>query len=293
MPKVTTRDRVATLGAFSPLVRRVATIGQIAGYVDIHAHVLPGIDDGPDELEQSLEMLRAAADSGIATIAATPHLRPDFPDVRVRELADRCRALRGAIEREKIPIRLVGGAEVSIVWAVDASDEELALASYDERGADLLIETPPRRFVGIDRFLEGLREKGYRITLGHPERSIDFARDDAPLRELVAQGVLLQVNAGSLLGSDSGAHIQRLARHLVEEGLVHTIASDGHRGTVWRPVTSLPEAVGVASSLVGTERARWMAAGAPAAIVDGSALPHAPPMLLTPERRRLFGRGER
>jgi protein-tyrosine phosphatase len=257
------------------------------GYVDIHAHVLPGIDDGPDDLEQALAMLRAAAESGTATIAATPHLRPDFPDVHVSELADRCQGVRERSEREQIPIALVSGAEVSVVWAVDASDEQLVLASYGQRGTDLLIETPTTKLVGLDRFLDQLRTKGYRVTLGHPERSVDFQRNDTPLRELVSQGVLLQVNADSLVGTGAG-RIRRFARHLVSEGLAHAIASDGHRGTAWRPVTRLADAVAAAAELVGPERARWMAKTAPAEILGGIELSPAPPIIQQRKRRRLF-----
>ena len=72
---------------------------RIDGYVDIHAHVLPGIDDGPADLDGSLAMSRSAAESGIATIVATPHLRSDFPAVRVDQLAERCEALRETIGR--------------------------------------------------------------------------------------------------------------------------------------------------------------------------------------------------
>jgi protein-tyrosine phosphatase len=254
--------------------------------------VLPGIDDGPDDLEQSLTMLRAAAESGTGTIAATPHLRPDFPDVHVHELADRCQMVREASARAGIPIRLVSGAEVSVLWALDAGDEELALASYGQRGTDLLIETPTR-LLGLDRFLYQLRAKGYRVTLGHPERSLDFQRDDAPLRELVAHGVLLEVNADSVLGSDQDGRTQRFARHLMTEGLAHALASDGHRGATWRPVTKLAEALDAAAELVGSERAQWMATLAPTAIVAGSELPSAPPVIQPPKRRRLFGRGGR
>lgn len=252
--------------------------------------MLPGIDDGPEDLERSLELLRAAADSGTATIAATPHLRPDFPDVHVDELADRCATVREAIERERISIRLVSGAEVSVVWAADASDEELGLASYDQRRTDLLIETPNMMPVGIDRFVHGLAEKGYRITLGHAERSLDFQRDDAALRELVNQGVLVQVNADSLLSAHSSRRLREFARHLMCEGLAHVIASDGHRGSSWRPVTRLAEAVEAAAELVGPTRARWMTAEAPATILRGAELPPAPPVVLQPKRRTLFGR---
>ena len=110
------------------------------GYVDIHAHVLPGIDDGPADMEDALQMLKAAAGCGISTIAATPHVRADFPDVHVAELAGRCQAVRDRIAAEDLGIEVVCGAEVSLVWAVDASDEQLRLVTYGQRGTDVLIE---------------------------------------------------------------------------------------------------------------------------------------------------------
>ena len=267
----------------------------MGAFVDIHAHLLPGIDDGPGDLEQSLEMARAAVESGISTIASTPHLRSDFPDVHVRELADRCQALRDTLDSAGIPLELASGAEVSLTWAIEASDEELKLASYGQRGTDLLIETPSVNAVGVDRFLYTLRAKGYRLTLGHPERSVDFQRDPAILHALVDQGVFLQVNADSLLGPGGGDRgVKRLARELLTGGIAHVIASDGHRGSRWRPVTRLPEAVQAAAELVGADRAEWMAKAAPAAIISGDDLPDAPPV--TPparQRRRLFGIGRR
>jgi protein-tyrosine phosphatase len=84
------------------------------GFVDIHAHVLPGIDDGPADLDGALALLRAAEGCGITTLAATPHVRSDFPDVYLEELAARVQALREEAERESIGVRLVGGAEVSL-----------------------------------------------------------------------------------------------------------------------------------------------------------------------------------
>src|SRR5581483_9388963 len=112
--------------------------GHVGGYVDIHAHVLPGIDDGPSDLAEAIAMARAAADSGITTIAATPHLHPGFPDVHIHEIAERCQELREAIDREQIQLNVVSGAEVSLMWAFDASDEDLRLASYGQRGTALL-----------------------------------------------------------------------------------------------------------------------------------------------------------
>lgn len=256
----------------------------MSGYVDIHAHVLHGIDDGPSELPDALAMLRAAALSGTATIVATPHVRSDFPDVGVHQLANRCAELRANLVREGIDIELVCGAEVALSWAIDADDEELRLASYGQRGTDLLIETPPTITAGLETLLNELRMRGFRITLAHPERSREFQADDRPLRELVADGVLLQLNASSLLASDHASRSRRLGRQLCSEGLVHALASDGHRADGWRPVTQLSRAIPAASELVGAERAQWMAELAPAAIIEAAQLPDPPP--LAPPRRR-------
>jgi protein-tyrosine phosphatase len=257
----------------------------MSGYVDIHAHVLPGIDDGPAELEGALEMLRAAAVSGTSTIVATPHIRGDFPDVQVSELAGRCQELRERIAGERLGIELVSGAEVSLVWAVDASDEELKLVTYGQRGTDVLIETPLTTTAGLDTLLYELRVRGLRVTLAHPERSREFQRDPSPLSDLAARGILLQVNADSLLGNPRRSATAKLGAALCRDGLAHALASDGHRAQAWRPVSRLPEAVRAASELVGPERAQWLASDAPAAIVAGRELPEPPPVV--GGRRRL------
>ncbi len=263
----------------------------MAGYVDIHVHLLPGIDDGPRDLDGALALARAAVAAGTTTIAATPHLRSDFPDVHVDELADRCQAVRDALKREGIDLQVVGGAEVSLTWALDASADELRLASYDQRGTDLLIETPLSTVVGIDRLLHELRASGYRITLAHPERSHQLDRHDSLVHALIDQGVLLQVNAESLIGPAARSGPRRLARRLCAEGVAHVIASDGHRGERWRPVTELPESAGAASDLMGPARAEWMMSGAPAAILAGRDLP-APPEIVPSRTRwgRIFSR---
>jgi protein-tyrosine phosphatase len=198
--------------------------------------------------------------------------------VHLDELADRCQEVRQALEREGIPVRVIGGAEVSLSWALEASQDELRLASYDQLGADLLIETPSANVIGIDRLLYELRAAGYRITLAHPERNHQFTRHASLLETLLDQGVLLQINAESLLGPSSRSGPRRFARQLCEQGLAHVIASDGHRAARWRPVTELPESFGAASGLVGQARAEWMMSDAPWAIVTGAELPEAPPL---------------
>jgi protein-tyrosine phosphatase len=258
----------------------------VLGYVDVHAHALPGIDDGPCDAEEAIAMVRAAATMGIGTLAVTPHLRADFPDVHVDELDRRCRALREAVAREGIEIEVVCGAEVSLVWALEASDEDLALATYGQRGTDLLIETPTFDVVGFESRLNQLRAKGLRVTLAHPERNVEFQRAPSRLADLVQDGVLLQVNAETLLGTGRRSDAHRLGQYLCAEGLAHTLASDGHRATGWRPVTCLAKAARVATALVGPDRAHWMTHAAPEAIIAGGAVPDAPEGL---NRRRRHG----
>src|SRR6516165_5195396 len=98
--------------------------------VDIHSHVLPGIDDGAPDVDEAVAMARAAAGAGTATLVATPHVRADFPGVHVDELADRCEQLRDAIAQAGVELEIVCGAEVSLAWALDAGDAELRMASY-------------------------------------------------------------------------------------------------------------------------------------------------------------------
>jgi protein-tyrosine phosphatase len=242
--------------------------------VDIHAHLLPGIDDGPAATEAAVEMARAAACTGTRALAATPHLRVDFPAVRVGELHLRCEQMRNELAAAGIDLKIVSGAEASLMWALEASDEELAQATYGQRGTDLLVETPTDVSM-LEEMLYRVRLRGVRVVLAHPERSEAFKQNPKRVERLGEQGVLLQVNADALLSPRSGT-TRRLAEHLCRENLAHVIASDGHRAAQWRPVTCLSSGVQALSRLVGEARALWMARDVPAAILAGAELP-APP----------------
>ena len=165
------------------------------------------------------------------------------------------------------------GAEVSLVWALEASDDELALATYGQRGTDLLIETPTFDVVGLESLLYQLRAKGLRVTLAHPERNAEFQRDASRLIDLAhrrgpASGEC-RVPARRRRRSDA----DRLGRYLCSEGLAHALASDGHRAAGWRPVTCLAKACAAAVALVGPDRAHWMTHAAPEAIIAGAGCP--------------------
>lgn len=262
----------------------------LRGYVDIHAHVLPGIDDGPPDLDSAIAMVRAAADVGITRLAATPHLRSDFPDVHIEELAARGQMMRDAIDAAGIPVELIVGAEVSLVWALEASDEQLKQATYDQRGTDLLLETPLGTVSGLDRLLYELRLRGFRLTLAHPERNPEFQEDPGLLEELVQQSVFLQINAGSVadLGRRTGA--RRLAERLCRDGLAHVLASDGHRADGPRSITKIARGADALTELVGADRAAWMLGAVPQALTTDEPVPDPPPITRRRSKGWLFKR---
>lgn len=239
--------------------------------IDLHFHILPGIDDGPPDLSESLELARAAQADGIQIVAATPHLRDDHPLVRPEELAERCSRVNEALAEARIALEVLPAGELDVLWVHGATPKQLRLASYGQRGTDLLLETPYGALgPAFDAALERAWSLGYRVLLAHPERNREFQRSPMRLAELVARGVLIQVSAGSL--TDRPRSLARaLALQLVERRLAHVIASDAHAATRMRPPNL---AAGVAAaSAIDPVLARWMVVDAPLAILSGTSLP--------------------
>lgn len=249
--------------------------------IDLHSHVLAGIDDGPSDLAESLAFARAAGAQGTTLLAATPHVRSDFPLVRVEEVAERCEELNQRLPQERDMV-VVPGAEVDIFWAQSASDEELRLASFGQHGTDLLIETPygllPDSFEDL---LFRITVRGYRILLAHPERNPTFQRDPERLRELVTRGVLIQITLPSVVSRERGSRPRKLAFALVREGLAHNLASDSHSSGSWRP-PALRAGVRALGEFAPAY-AEWMVTDAAAAILEGDGLPQ-PPRSEAPRR---------
>jgi protein-tyrosine phosphatase len=243
--------------------------------IDIHFHLLPGIDDGPSTMDEALKLARAARREGVSTVAATPHLRADHPLVKPTELAGRVAELDRRLVEEAIDLRVVAGGEVDIFWAHDASDEDLRLVSYDQAGSDLLVETPYGYLSEVfEELVTRVRGRGFRVTLAHPERNPTLRRDPSRLAMLVTQGVLVQLNTGSLIRGAADRETRKFAVTLVREGLAHVLASDSHhiRGGRSPNLAGGVEAV----ERVAPGRALWMAREAPAAILEGANLPPAP-----------------
>lgn len=230
--------------------------------VEVHFHLLPGVDDGPTDMAEALDLARAALDDGSGAVVATPHVRADAV-ADVLALPERVRELRAALLAARLDLQVHCGGELDHGLAARLSQRELETVAQGPPGARwLLVETP---FEGTGEDFHAttaeLRARGFGILLGHPERSADAILDAGRgLRRELAEGALIQVTAASLSGGH-GDDARRAAFGLLAEGLVALISSDAHGPS--RP-PDLTRARHVLSRQLGDEPlARALTVGAP------------------------------
>jgi protein-tyrosine phosphatase len=253
--------------------------------IDLHCHVLPGVDDGPETLDDTLDLCRAAVAAGTRTVVATPHVSWDWPGVTSHVVREGVERVKAALREHSIDLEVLPGAEVAMTRAGDLPDDELVALRLGG-GPYLLVECPySPASAGFESILAALAERGHRILLAHPERCPAFHRDPALLSSFVDAGMLTSLTAGAFAGR-FGRDVERFARKLVADELVHDIASDGHGAGMGRPPSIGPE---LADAGFG-ERAQWHAEAVPRAILDGTPLPPAPPLPEPPPRKRLLDR---
>jgi len=216
--------------------------------VELHFHALPGVDDGPSTVEESVELLRGAAAEGTGIVVATPHVRADFM-TDVSDLGERVRELQAAVYAAGLTLELRRGAELGHDMVGRLTQHELETLAQGPRGSRwLLVEAP---FEPLDEpfhaATDELRDRGFGVVIAHPERSADAVLDGAEgLRRELARGVVAQVNAQSITGAH-GAEARQAAFALIAEGLVEVVSSDAHGPT--RP------------ALLGEARARLLEGG--------------------------------
>jgi protein-tyrosine phosphatase len=237
--------------------------------IDLHTHILPGIDDGPETIEGSLELARAAVAAGTRMLVATPHVSWTYPN-DASTIAARVQELRARLQAEGIPLELRAGAEIAMTRLIDMRSEDL-LPLHLGGGGWLLVEPPFSPTVtGLQQLLFDLQRQGHGLLLAHPERCPAFHREPELLREFVNEGVLTSVTAGSLAGR-FGGEVRRFALKMVREQLIHNVTSDAHD-----PVRRPP---GVAAELrqAGLEPLEeWLTEEVPAAILAGAEIPPRP-----------------
>jgi protein-tyrosine phosphatase len=246
----------------------------VGGVIDIHCHVLPGLDDGPSSMPEALAMAEAAVASGTTTLVATPHIDNTWR-VRPQLIPPRAAAHEQALESAGIELQIRTGAEIALSRLADLSPSELAGLRLGD-GPYLLLECPLSPTAGdFDGLLLRIHSQHESIVLAHPERAPLFQQEPERLSRLVEAGLLCSLTAGSITGT-FGESVRRFSFELLREGLVHDLSSDAH--------DELRRPPGIGRALASAEheipgisgQSEWLTTLAPAAILAGEPLPPRP-----------------
>jgi protein-tyrosine phosphatase len=216
--------------------------------IDIHCHILPGVDDdGAPDTETSIAMARIAANDGIHTIIATPHLtNAAYPREKLTEAVAQ---LNTALQQQSIPITILFGAEVQAHIALSVADRFcLAESSF------LLVEFP-HSYLPADakELISALTTRSITTIIAHPERNAQIGREPWLLAPLLNMGAKTQITAESLTGN-LGMAAKSCAEHLLRNEQVHYLATDSHAPGFRKPILS--KAVKQAARIIGEEQAK-------------------------------------
>jgi protein-tyrosine phosphatase len=236
--------------------------------IDLHCHILPGMDDGPADIEECLEMARQAVEDGIDTVVATPH---SHNGMYVNARGDICRRvleINKILMAAAIKLVVLPGAEEYIRPAMDLAGAPESICTLNDNGRYVLVEFPfmsvPQ---GAGEQCFRMKQQGITPVLAHPERNAAIQRHIELLYPFVESGCLTQITAMSLTG-ELGASARDCACRMVELRLAHVIASDAHSAVHRRPQIS--SAVAIAAQLTGSRReAENMVMRTPRAIISG------------------------
>jgi protein-tyrosine phosphatase len=247
--------------------------------IDLHCHVLPGVDDGARSLEEAVALARAQAAGGVRTIVATPHVSARYRNAG-GTIARLVAELNACLAAEGVPAEIVAGAEVAAESAARIEPAELSALRLGGDGW-LLLEPPFARLApGLGDLIGELQSGGHRIVLAHPERCPAFHRDPALLEALVLSGVITSVTASSLVGR-FGADVRNFALDLAHAKMLHNVASDAHDLDRRPPgIASEIERAGLGGL------ADWLTEEVPAAILAGTPIPRRPAIAPPPVRGR-------
>jgi protein-tyrosine phosphatase len=237
--------------------------------IDLHCHLLPGIDDGPPHVDGSLAIARRALREGIQTMVATPHVNSRYRNDE-GTIAAALETVRAALAHEQVPLEVLPGAEIGVNYLAETDAPGIGRLSLG--GGEWLLIEPPFATVasGLVSTVQGLLWSGKRVVLAHPERCPAIQRDVSIVRLLADEGVLMSLTAGSL-GGRFGSQARRLAVALLEEGLAHNVTSDAHDADNRPPsIAREIEQAGFA------DLTAWLTEDVPAAVLAGGPVPPRP-----------------
>ena len=253
--------------------------------VDLHCHILPGLDDGPATLEESMAMGESAIADGITHVVATPHSsnKYHFDFAHVRQLRDELQAGIGG------RLKLATGCDFHLdPENLESLRKDAAIYCINQRDYLLVefneVSIPP----AMDQTLHQIQLSGVRPIITHPERNAILRTRPERLKKWVQQGCFAQVTGGALTGM-FGSTAQNDALRWIGEGLIHFVASDAHN-TRSRPLRLLP-AYDAVLNRFGEEKARALFVENPLAAFEGRELPHVPEVETgtpRPRRKRFF-----
>lgn len=254
--------------------------------IDLHCHILPGVDDGPRSLEEAIALCRVAQRDGTRTLVATPHVNGDYPSVTAAVILEQAAAVNRALRAAAVDVSVRTGAEVALSRVGELSDLELDLLALGG-GSYVLLELPwTSAASGALGALGAFAGRGYGIVLAHPERSPMLQRDVGLVAELVQSGALCCLDVGSLT-ERSDRRTRSMAWKLLADGLVHAIASDCHDAD--RRPPRLSSVLGRAG--LSAEEIDYFTREGPEAILAGEEV--APPPQVEDRRRRQWFRRPR
>jgi protein-tyrosine phosphatase len=244
--------------------------------IDLHCHILPGIDDGAADLAVSIEMAKACVADGVLVVACTPHILPGLYHNSGPQIRQATAKLQQVLDRERIPLRLVTGADNHIVPNFVAELRSGHLLSLADTRY-VLVE-PPHHIVPprLEDLFFNILVAGYVPILTHPERLTWIKSRYEAIQRLVQTGVWIQLTAGSLAGA-FGRNAQYWSERMLDEGCVQILATDAH--DVTRRPPNLGQGRELASKLVGSTEAEHMVVTRPQGILENAE----PSKLLRPE----------
>ena len=235
-----------------------------AGTIDLHCHLLPGLDDGARDLDDAVAMARQAQADGIGAICATPHVRADHAVV-LAELPARRARLTAALETAGCATRVLAGGEVAAARLGDLDDAELRSVTLGGSGRWILLEPSPGPLdARLEAAVDALRARGFRSLVAHPERHFGPDLVDR-LRRVIAKGALVQATAAYFTDEGSRPTMLDLAR----AGVIHVLGSDAHSSLAGRPVVLAAGLQVLASVPPVAAHLDWVRRHAAHAIVQG------------------------
>jgi protein-tyrosine phosphatase len=234
--------------------------------IDLHCHMLPGIDDGAADLPTALDMARIAVSDGITLTACTPHIYPALYENNAAGIRAAVAAFRQQLAAAEIPLEITYGADIQLV--PELVDRLKSDAFPTLHGSRYFLFEPPHH-VAPARFVQSIFDAlagGYVPVITHPERLtwLDNAHYDW-FATAAKQGAWLQVTAGALTGR-FGKRPQYWGERMLGDGIVHILATDAHAST-WRPPL-LAEGREIAAKHVGSEESHRLVSGRPRAVID-------------------------